>query len=340
LPLCRPWRSAPGAFSQRRGWLVRVESAGGIVGWGDCAPLPEIGTESFDAAREALNYFLSRVNGLAPEAALQLLDESAANAPAACCGMEAALLDVLSRTVGVPLARWLNPVAPMSVKANAALGALDAESAERGRQLAREGFQVLKVKLGCQPPEAELAGLRELVRGLPPEAVLRLDANGAWTMPQAQAFIAGLAGLPVESLEEPLANPNLADLWQLQEQARFPLAVDESLTRIGEQALIESVAVRRLVLKPMVLGGVRAAYALARRAEQAGMECVATTTVDSAVGVWAALHLAAALDNGLAHGVATSSWLMQDVGNSPQVTEGRGFLDNGTNGLGFSACIE
>jgi len=80
--------------------------------------------------------------------------------------------------------------------------------------------------------------------------------------------------------------------------------------------------VRRVVLKPMVQGGLVPALALARRAREAGVECVVTTTVDSAVGVTAALHLAAAVANDLAHGLATSAWLESDVGNPPQPTGG------------------
>jgi L-alanine-DL-glutamate epimerase-like enolase superfamily enzyme len=66
------------------------------------------------------------------------------------------------------------------------------------------------------------------------------------------------------------------------------------------------------------------------------MQCVVTSSIDSACGVLAAAHLAAALDNGLAHGLATSSWLTADTGTPPTITNGRLALPD-TPGLGFVA---
>ncbi|MDP2155360.1 MAG: enolase C-terminal domain-like protein, partial [Sulfuricella sp.] len=109
---------------------------------------------------------------------------------------------------------------------------------------------------------------------------------------------------------------------RLQAKVSFPLAADESLRIMGADAVFNQPPVRRVVLKPMVLGGLVSALALARRAREADVECVVTTTVDSAVGVTAALHLAAAVANDLAHGLATSAWLLRDVGKAPLVAGG------------------
>jgi L-alanine-DL-glutamate epimerase-like enolase superfamily enzyme len=280
--------------------------------------------------------------GSDPQVALAEMDGAGFRTPAARCALETALLDLLTQHAGVPLARSLNARAPLAVRVNAAIGAFDDKVLERAREAADAGFSVLKLKIGLAAPEIELAALRRLADELPPGAVLRLDANGAWSWDQARHFIEGLAGLPVESLEEPLARPDIGGLAHLQALAAFPLALDESLGRLAlldVDTLLASAAVRRLVLKPMVLGGVVPAYALACRAVAAGMECVATSTVDSAVGVAAATHLAVALDNDLAHGVATASWLSQDVGKSPHLVGGWMYLDKAMSGLGFFPSV-
>jgi len=312
----------------------------GLLGHGDCAPLLAAGTETPESALEQLNALLPLLRGSNPQIALAVLDESAFRAPAARCALESALLDLLAQQAGLPLARWLNPGAPLAARANAMLGGLDEQGETvmaRASAALAAGFSVLKLKVGMAAAEIELTQLRRLAGMLPPGVSLRLDANGAWGWAQARCFIEGLSDLPIESLEEPLAQPEIALLQQLQALAGFPLALDESLVQFDIESLL---AVRRLVLKPMVLGGVRPAYALALRAAQAGVECVATTTVDSAVGVLAAAHLAAALDNQLAHGVATSSWLLSDVGNAPLLESGRMLLNSHMNGLGFQAQAE
>lgn len=337
LPLRHPWRSARGIFTHRAGWLVRLESDTGLAGHGDCAPLPEAGSETPESALEHLQIQLPLLRGSDPQEALADLDGG--HAPAARCALETALLDLAAQQAGVPLAHSLNPHAPLSARVNTALGPLDGAVLDRACVALDAGFSVLKLKVGMAVPEIELAALHRLAGELPPGAALRLDANGAWSRNQARCFIERLAGLSVESLEEPLARPNIAGLAYLQALAPFPLAVDESLARLGADALLASTAVRRLVLKPMVLGGVRPAYALACRAAQVGMECVATSTVDSAVGVAAATHLAAALDNYLAHGVATASWLVRDVGQPPRLAAGRVYLDNAMSGLGIFPSV-
>jgi len=103
------------------------------------------------------------------------------------------------------------------------------------------------------------------------------------------------------------------------------LALDESLTEVDLDKLWQRPPVKRLTIKPMVQGGLLPGLKLAQKAYKAGMDVIVTTTIDSAVGVWAATHLAAALGKkgeGLAHGLATSEWLVKDVARPPVIQQG------------------
>ena len=322
LPLRQPWASARGGFAVREGWLVRLATEAGLTGYGDCAPLPQTGTESADSAVACLSDWVAVLSGLSPQEALGRITASSAEAPAARCGLETALLDLLAQQAGTPLAHWLNPCSSGVVKVNAMLGGLDRQVIERALAAVAEGYSVLKLKVGLAAVHEEIRLLHDLVHRLPADVSLRLDANRAWSAVEAENFLGALAGLPVESVEDPLANPDGAGWLRLQDKVPFPLAADESMRIMGVNAVFDRTPVRRVVLKPMVLGGLAAALALARRAREADVECVVTTTVDSAVGVTAALHLAAAVANDLAHGLATSPWLESDVGNPPRATGG------------------
>ncbi|MBU1690794.1 MAG: o-succinylbenzoate synthase [Gammaproteobacteria bacterium] len=322
LPLRQLWVSARGGFVVREGWLVMLETDAGLTGYGDCAPLPQAGTESMDSALACLSGWVAALPGLPLEVALGRITAGAAGAPAACCGLETALLDLLAQQAGLPLARWLNSHSSAAVKVNAMLGGLDSQIVERALAAVGEGYLVLKLKVGLAAGHEELSLLHDLVRCLPMGVSLRLDANCAWNERQAEVFLGALSGLPVESVEDPLINPDRAGWLRLQAKVPFPLAADESLRIMGADAVLNQPPVRRLVLKPMVMGGLASALALAQRASEAGVGCVVTTTVDSAVGVTAALHLAAAVENDLAHGLATSTWLESDVGNPPRPTRG------------------
>ncbi len=92
-------------------------------------------------------------------------------------------------------------------------------------------------------------------------------------------------------------------------------------------ALLESGGISRVVLKPTMLGGLRQCMNIHQQAAAVGVESVVTTTLESAVGVWACVHLAASVDarQRFAHGLATSSWFSENIGKPPEI-EGGGIL--------------
>jgi o-succinylbenzoate synthase len=271
---------------------------------------------------------------VAIEPLLAALNAEPITAPAADCAVECALLDLLAQRRGLPLRRLLCPQATDRIAVNAMLGPLDALTVAAVEQALAAGFRVLKLKVGIAPPDAELAHIEAAAAALPADGRLRLDANGAWDRPAAAAWIERLAGLPIDCLEEPLAAPDDASLAKLQDQASFSLALDESLTR---RPSIDPgrLPVRRLVLKPATLGGLRRALRLAGQARAAGREVVVTGLVESAAGLWATAQLAAATASPLAHGLATADWLAADLGMVPAIERGMLLLP-GTTGSGFA----
>lgn len=330
LPLRSDWVSAAGSFSAREGWLLRVETDSGRVGYGDCAPLWETRTENPREAVSALEVWCRRLPGnrapagLASTASL-IRSITVQPLPAAHAAVEMALLDLAAQEAGLPLARYLGQAdCALAVPVNAFLGVLNADSGAACARAIAAGYSVLKFKVGLARVEAELAWLH----ALPLEGALRLrlDANGAWDEPSAARFIQGCAGLPLESLEEPLAAPEPAALRRLQEVAPFALALDESWPEGNTEEMFAHPPVRRLVLKPPCLGGLLPALEAARRAREAGMEVVVAGSMESACGILAAAHLAAALgsegQSSLVHGLATSSWLAQDAGQPPVIANG------------------
>lgn len=221
----------------------------------------------------------------------------------------------------------------LRVPVNAALGALSDDCLVRATTALAQGYAFGKLKLGVGPVEDELARLREL-HAAAPGLRLRLDANRAWSDADARRFLAAIVDLPIDAAEEPLAQPTAASLAALQRELPFAIAVDESLPSLGAEALFAAGAMRRLVLKPARIGGIAATRALVARARDAGVDTVLTSVVDSAVGVTAAAHLAAAISPGLAHGLATLDWLAADVAEPPPLRDGALWLADAP-GLGL-----
>jgi o-succinylbenzoate synthase len=335
LPLVREWSGSSAAMGVRAGMLVAVNTCGGVTGWGDCAPLPSASESSrarvFDRLIAAAGYLAGReIDAILDE----LRCEPCAQVRWA---LETALLDAKARSQDIALSRMLAGHASKQVAVNAALGPLDEGCASRAEIALAEGFSVAKIKVGLGGLEREIELLRQVVWRTDGLLRLRLDANRAWTRPEAQRILGRIADLPIDGVEEPLAEPSVAALADLQAQLPFALAVDESLPLLGANVLFDQRPVGRLVVKPARIGGFAAVLQLAARAEAAGIEVIITSVIDSAVGVTAAAHLAAALPRESVHGLATLAWLTRDVARGPTIEAGIMVLPPGS-GLGIAPC--
>ena len=205
--------TAHGALHERRGWLLRLEAAGGCLGWGEVAPL--------DAA-------YPEVAGLLQELPAELerhqLESRMSGWPAPVAfALGAALAELDGK--GSPAGRGWLPPPPSAWLLPAGAGALEALGQLRDQALAPPAF---KWKVAALPAAQELELLERLLDGLPQGARLRLDANGGWDRPTAALWAERLAGDPrLEWLEQPLDPADQVGLEAL--AARVPVALDESL---------------------------------------------------------------------------------------------------------------
>ena len=133
-----------------------------------------------------------------------------------------------------------------------------------------------------------------------------------------------------------MAEPNSVFLQNLQATVAFPLAIDES-TDLLDANFFRHPPVRRLVIKP-ARHGLLASVELALRARASGLEVIVTSSLESACGLLACAHLAAAVAPAAVHGLATADWLAADTGTPPAIVGGRLQLPT-VPGLGFQPLV-
>ena len=285
---------------------------------GECAPLPEIGTETLQQCQRALTPLCQQSLNQPLEPLLEQLSPFRQEAPAACCGVESALIELLAQRQRLTPSRWMNPLATQQVRVNQIAPSLTSAS------LNPDAGSIIKIKVGIQPIERELAQLKAFATRLPPGGEMRLDANCGWSLEEARQFLAETGTLPIESIEEPLRQPTVESLAQLQSTLPFPIAVDESLSILGLEALLNNHTLRRLVLKPTRMGGPWTTFQTARQLQRSGKEVVITSALESSIGILSAAHCAAAVDpeGQQAHGLTTASWLAEDLGVAAPIKNG------------------
>jgi o-succinylbenzoate synthase len=311
LALSRPLETARGTITEREGFVVRVEYAS-ETGLGEALPL-EGWTESLDACETALR----RAPTLARDGDWGVaLGET--NQPAARHGLSLALADARAQMENTPLYRYLgNERLVRRVPVNATIGDESvAETVDSAEAAVDEGFDCLKIKVGLRETAEDVDRLRAVREAVGPDVALRADVNGAWTREQATEALRALADLDLEYVEQPLQADDLHDLAALREMD-VPIAVDESLSSRSVTDVLASEAADYLVLKPMALGGPDRARQAALTARQAGVTPVVSTTIDGVVARTAAVHVAAAIPEIPACGLATADWLVEDLGPDP-----------------------
>jgi o-succinylbenzoate synthase len=193
------------------------------------------------------------------------------------------------------------------------------------------GYDCVKVKVGVGGVERDVDRLRA-ARDAAPGVALRADANGAWSRGEARAFVDGVVdhGVGLDYVEQPLAPDAVADHAALRATTSVPIAVDETLAETGADSVLAADAADVLVLKPMALGGPARTLGVADRAAEAGVESVVTTTIDAVVARIGALHVAAALGEPPACGLATGGLLERDLTADPApVSQGSMRLPDG-----------
>jgi len=326
LDLSHPLATATGTISRREGDLVRIE-ADGVRGVGEATPLPGW-TESLADCRAALDV-------IADADASALLDAAAASpreplaaapttvttplddAPAARHAVESAALDALGRREERPLAALLDDDPADHVPVNATIGdASPEETVAAAIDAVDAGFDCLKVKVGAGDLDRDVTRLRAVREAVGPDVAVRADANGAWDRETAEEAVETFATLGLDYLEQPLPADDLSGHAALRGRG-VDTALDETLATVGVDDVLAAAAADVLVLKPMALGGPARAHAVARRAREAGVDPVVTTTVDAAPARTAAVHVAAAVPDVRPCGLATGDALETDVAPDP-----------------------
>ena len=168
------------------------------------------------------------------------------------------------------------------------------------------GVNTFKVKVGTNLAE-DLTRI-DVIRQLQPQAKIRIDVNGLWSVDQAETFL-NAAG-EIEYAEQPCAT--IAELRELKGRTSVKIVGDEILRKAADPFKVDlKGAIDYLMLKVQPLGGIKRAHALA---EHHNLPVVVSSALESAVGINYGLTLAASFEEmNFDCGLGTGSLLAADV---------------------------
>jgi O-succinylbenzoate synthase len=221
-----PLRTHHGVWTVREGILLRLTDDQGRVGWGEIAPLPWFGTETMAEA-------LSVCQQLPPVWSAQEMFAIPDRYRACQFGLESAW-EMLTTPDSVP-----PPVQPLTYSYLLPTGAIALDSWQVPW---RAGYRTFKCKIGVGSIEDEWVWIQQLLRMLPVDAKLRLDANGGLSDEAAGRWLAECDRLNaasnthcgIELIEQPLPPHAFDRLLDLSHRYQTPIALDESVTSVQQ----------------------------------------------------------------------------------------------------------
>jgi L-alanine-DL-glutamate epimerase-like enolase superfamily enzyme len=299
LELTEPFAIASGAQDAVRNVLVRVVLDDGTVGLGEAAPFPAVSGETQASALAAIEAMRPLVVGTSPgayRATSRALSMLAKSEPAARAGVEQAIFDALTRSLGLSLAHFVGGVGAQ-LTTDLTITAGDRDHAVRSAISASErGFGTLKIKVGAGSWRDDAERVLAIARAAP-SASLVLDANGGYDAEAALALVAELkrAAVPIALYEQPVAAADLEGLARVTRESGVVVCADESARSAADVVrLAATKAVHAVNLKITKLGVVEAITAW-HVAEAAGLGRMIGGMVEGELAMTFSAHLASGL---------------------------------------------
>jgi L-Ala-D/L-Glu epimerase len=310
LKFSKPFETSKGTVTHRKGFIVELKNENGLSSKGDISPFPEFGSERYEDAetylanyRQDLKLDLDNV-----ENSFENCFRGTENLPALRCGLEQALFTLITHEKNISLNHIFNRKSHSEVKVNGIIGFHSAaDSARIAEELVQERFYTIKLKVGKNNFKDDLEVIRGVSSEIPSNVKLRLDANGKWSVKQAAENIKQLEEFNIEFIEQPVKSND--ELCELAKISALPLAADESVRNFKDAlSLIDNRAVKYLILKPMMLGGIIPVMKIYDEAKKNNIGVVVTSSFESGVGRAYAVFAASLIEEDIAHGLATQEY--------------------------------
>jgi len=280
LPLIRPYVLSYRTYTEFEPIIVEVRDGDGRLGWGEGHISPGSSSETREGGwafcREHAQAIVGKESGAAKAMIAAHADASKVAATALITAIE--MLEDhpalrVERAARLPLLTPFNGTTPAEVET------------EVERRL-DEGFRTFKIKVG-KDADADIRRVATIQRATTGRATLRIDANRAYSKPDACRFAAALDPAGIELFEQPCD----ADDWDVNAQVAavspVPIMLDEPICAIADverAGRIRNVGFCKLKLKRF--GGLASLAEALAAVRACGMEPVLGDGLGTELSCW------------------------------------------------------
>ena len=285
--MLQPVHNAQFTLTKRPVLFLRLE-VNGIVGFGECAALPQPleGDASLDAVGEMLRTIAkeriaralrSRNGALFAPGMVSLLFGTDAISRSISAMVEMAFFDVLLKQEGRSLAEWLH-VVPTSVEVGGFVAIASSTTEEQLNEqlepMLAAGVNRFRLKIR---PGFDATPVRWL-RSAAPRATIGADANGSYRIDgddvDGPPALLRLHEAGISHIEQPFSAQNLVDHATFRSFCPLRVCLDEGVSSlVAAKQIVKYGAADAFCVKPGRVGGIIPAVEILRLAEQEGIDC-------------------------------------------------------------------
>jgi L-alanine-DL-glutamate epimerase-like enolase superfamily enzyme len=289
LKLTTPFRISRHVQYTAANVLVQITHEG-VIGIGEAAPSEHYGEyrETVLATLELLTNELGD-DPFALDDILKHLDHVIRLNPSAKAAIDMALYDLVGKLLNVPVYKLLGVSAAQTPLTSFTIG-IDTPENMAQKALAASEYPILKIKVGTPNDRANLKAIREVSN-----AIIRVDANTAWTPKEAVRAINDLAEFNIEFVEQPVDPHDLAGLKYVREHVSLPIITDESSITVEDIPRVAECT-DGINIKLMKCGGLYHALKMIHVARAHNLKIMVGCMIESSLAITAAAHLTPLID--------------------------------------------
>jgi L-alanine-DL-glutamate epimerase-like enolase superfamily enzyme len=282
--------------------LVRIRTADGIVGWGEASPLCVVTGET-QASDVAIGKKLADlIKGRDPFELTRIvedMDHSCPHHPSIKAALEMAIWDICGKIAGQPIVNLLGKYRDSLDNDRTVYLDQPDVMARKAKEIAKEGFPAIKVKLG-EAPEIDIERIRTIRRAIGPKIKLRTDANQGWTPNQAVRALRGIDQFDIELCEQPVIHSDWDGMRFVRQKVEIPIMADEGVhTPADAIEAIRREAADMINIKLMKSGGILHGVRIAQIADAANLTCMLGCMSETRLALTAAAHIVMSQPNAI-----------------------------------------
>lgn len=291
LNLTHTWTISRNSADVKNNVFVKY-SHHGVFGIGEAAPNIRY-NETTESTIEVIEKAIPLIEQFDPWRFVDIgyaIRELAAEQTAAKCAIDIAMMDWITKSLGVPLYQYLGLNKTKTPITSFSIG-IDTPAKMQQKIREAEDYPNLKIKLGKENDEQIMKAVRDVT-----DKTLRVDANEGWqTKEVALEKIRWLETMGVEFVEQPMPANMITETRWLRERVNIPIIADEAVKKAADIPQL-ATAYDGINIKLMKSGGIQEALRMIWMARSLGMKVMLGCMVESSCAIAAAAHLSPLAD--------------------------------------------